>query len=335
MTPPRLVQLKCPNCAAIHWTVDSDYRGTDGIYIDYSERAYQCPGCRYSGTGYNDLQKSPPEFFLQPHPMYPMSQKNFDYWADILKSHVPDHPIIERLGKDFSPNTQVFLTKLRNSWLEWKLRARRKVIVLRVDVEDWLDKRLPKKADDRPGDRKLKLSRCIIEDPDLVNIFVSYSHFPNDSNIVFKLVDYLSKRLDKMRKSAEIIADQEVSVLRTAVNINCIRKVTTGDRWQDEFDEIMFLSANFIILMVSPDYLASDYCRRQMNRAEERQQKGSAKVIPVLLYPVEWHPPAFWELLPRNGNPVTNWPNHNEAFADIAEGILQVIPAELQKKWMI
>lgn len=150
MTPPILVQLKCPKCAATHWTIDHDYRDIDGIYIDYSERDYQCFGCGYSGTGYNDLQKSPSSFFLQPHPMYPMKQKDFDYWADILKSNVPDHPSIEGLGKDFRPNTQVLLTKLRIRWGDLRYRVRRRVIILRVDIEDWLDKRLRTKTDDRP-----------------------------------------------------------------------------------------------------------------------------------------------------------------------------------------
>jgi len=334
MTPARLVQLKCPECATTHWTIDNDHRGIGGIDIDYSERNYQCPNCGYSKAGYNVLQKSPPEFFLQPHPMYPMRQKEFDYWADILKSHVPDHPIIKDLGKGFSPNTQVFLTILRNLWRSWENWARRKSIVLRVDIEDWLDKRLPDKVEDRPGARTFKLSRPITTDPDSVNIFVSYSHFPDDSSLVFKLADYLHNALDKVRGDVEIIGDREVTAYRQAVKISCTRRVTTGAGWQDEFDEIQFLSANFILLMVSPDYLASDYCRRQMDRAVERGQAGSAKVIPVILRPVEWRAPDFLEILPRNGQPVTNWPDRDEAFADIVEGILRAIPADLQKKWV-
>jgi hypothetical protein len=305
-----------------------------GIDIDYSERVYHCPACWYSKAGYTVLQKSPPEFFLQPHPMYPMRQKEFDYWADILKSHVPDHPIIQDLGKTFKPNTQVFLTKLRNRWGSWESWARRKAIVLRVDTEDWLEKRFPKRQIDSPGAKTFKPIRPITRDPDSINIFVSYSHFPDDSYLVFKLVDYLSKRLDKVRECVEISGGREHVAYRQAANICCIRRVTTGDGWQDELDEIQFLSANYLLLMVSPDYLASDYCRRQMGRAEECEQKGSAKVIPIMLCPVEWRPPAPLEFLPRNGQPVTNWPNRDEAFADIAEGILQAIPAEIQIKWL-
>jgi TIR domain len=323
MTPPKLVQLKCPECAATHWTIDSDYRGIDGIYIDYSERDYECPGCGYSKEGYSVLQKSPPEFFLQPHPMYPMRQKDFDYWADILTSHVPDHLIIEDLGKEFRPNTQVFLTKLRNMWKFWEYKARRRAIVLRVDIEDWLEKRFPKRQIDSPGAKTLEPIHPITRDPDSVNIFVSYSHIPDDSYIVFKLVNYLERRLKKLTEER-----------RPAVSISCIRKVSVGAGWQDEVDEKYFLSAKYVLLMITPDYLASDYCRRQMNRAEERERMGSVKVIPVILRQVKWSSPALWELLPSKGLPVTNWPNREEAFADIAEGILRAIPAEVQKTWV-
>ena len=77
----------------------------DGIYIDYKKRAYQCPNCACSGVGYKVLQKAPPEFLLQPHPMYPMSRKAFDYWTTILRVNFPDHPRVGELGKEFYPNT--------------------------------------------------------------------------------------------------------------------------------------------------------------------------------------------------------------------------------------
>ena len=137
MTPSRLVELKCPNCSALHWTIDSDYRGTDGVYIDYRERKYGCSTCGYSETGYTVLRQSPPEFFLQPHPMYPMKQKDFDYWVNILNTHFPDHPLLNGLGKEFRPNSQVLRTKLNNRWWIWKDKLRRKIIIARVDLEDW------------------------------------------------------------------------------------------------------------------------------------------------------------------------------------------------------
>jgi hypothetical protein len=252
-----------------------------------------------------------------------MRQKEFDYWADILKSHFPDFPRIEELGKEFRPNTQIFLTALRNRWLGWKMYARSRLIAIQVDIEDWLAKILPQKTGAGDVNMMLKPSQPFSEDPDRVEIFVSYSHIPDDSYVVFKLLDYLERRFNKLTEGRH-----------KAVSISCIRKVGVSTGWQDEVDENYFLAANYTLLMITPDYLASDYCRRQMKQVEQREQKGSAKVIPVILRPVEWSPPALWELLPSNGRPLTNWPDRDEAFANIAEGILRAIPAEIQQRWV-
>ena len=148
-------------------------------------------------------------------------------------------------------------------------------------------------------------------------------------------VNYLNNKIaTKYTKKVEIIGGKQVDCFESAVEINCDRRVTTGTGWQDEFNESLFRSANFFLLIVSPDYLLSDYCRFQMKSAEWSEQTGSAKVIPIILRPVEWQPHSPWKPLPTNSQPVTNWANHDEAFADIAEGILQAIPAELQKKWV-
>jgi hypothetical protein len=268
MTPPRLVELKCPKCAATHWEIDSHYRGMSGIFVAYSERNYRCPACEYSGAGYGLLRQSPPLIDLYPDGMSSLSQKEVDYWTDILDRHFPDRYGIEESGKA-TPS------------------------------------RPPSSASDT------------------VEIFVSYSHIPDDSYVVFKLLNYLGRRFNKLTEEH-----------RPAVSISCIRKVSVGAGWQDEVDEKHFLSAKYVLLMITPDYLASDYCRRQMSRAEERERMGLAKVIPVILRQVEWSPPALWELLPSNGLPVTNWPDREEAFADILEGILRAIPAEVQKGWV-
>jgi TIR domain-containing protein len=334
MTPPILVQLKCPKCATTHWTIDSDYRGTDGVFVDYSERVYQCPTCAYSEVGYTVLQKSPPHFLLQLHPMYPMRQEEFDYWAEILKSEFPDHPMTTQLGKEFRPNSQIFLTELRNRWFAWKHKVNRRIVIIGVDIEDWFHQKLPKRPANSPRRRALTPHPPITRDSNSVSIFVSYSHSPDDSRFVFKLVDYVRRSLGKMKRDVEHVGDSTVPTYRRAVEIWCSRLATTGNSWQDELDDREFQSANYILLLLSPDYLASDYCRRQMNEAERREQMGSAKVIPVILSPVEFQPPAQWRLLPANGQPVANWPNRDDAFTEITEGILQAIPAEVKEGWV-
>jgi hypothetical protein len=94
MTPPRMVELQCPVCEGQHWVIDSDFRGTSGQDVPREEREYVCSECAHRGTGHRVLQKSPPEFFFQPHPLYPMTQGDFDRWHELLKQHFPDHALL-------------------------------------------------------------------------------------------------------------------------------------------------------------------------------------------------------------------------------------------------
>jgi hypothetical protein len=104
-TPLRLVSLKCPRCGADHWELDSDFRGEEDPDEEqpYGERTYRCPACRTNGSGYTVGQKSPPEFFLQPHRMYPMSIEEFNHWVAVFREHFPDHPMLKRLGTGWLP----------------------------------------------------------------------------------------------------------------------------------------------------------------------------------------------------------------------------------------
>lgn len=51
-TPARVIQLKCPGCAASHWVFDSDYRGMGGEFVPFEQREYRSPHCGVTGTGY-------------------------------------------------------------------------------------------------------------------------------------------------------------------------------------------------------------------------------------------------------------------------------------------
>ena len=79
-----------------------------------------------------------------------------------------------------------------------------------------------------------------------------------------------------------------------------------------------------ILLLVSPDFIASNYCYNiEMKRALERHEAGDAIVIPVILRACDWHPSPFGRLLatPRDGKPVTQWPDRDEAFLQVAKAV--------------
>ena len=70
-----------------------------------------------------------------------------------------------------------------------------------------------------------------------------------------------------------------------------------------------FENAQIILLLVSPDFMASDECYKiQTQQALQRKEQGKAVVIPIILRPVQWKNSPFRDLqvLPTNGIPVTS-----------------------------
>ena len=113
------------------------------------------------------------------------------------------------------------------------------------------------------------------------------------------------------------------------------RLIAGGREWQQEIATHLE-SAQIILLLVSPDFLASDYCYdTEMKRALERHDDGTARVIPVFLRPCDWAGAPFSRLqgLPTNAEPVTStrWSSRDEAFSIIARGI-RVAVEDLQSQ---
>src|SRR5436309_328404 len=66
------------------------------------------------------------------------------------------------------------------------------------------------------------------------------------------------------------------------------RDISAGTEWNDEIDTHL-RTADLILLLISPDFMASDYCYGiEMTRALERHKRREARVIPIILRPVYW-----------------------------------------------
>lgn len=106
------------------------------------------------------------------------------------------------------------------------------------------------------------------------------------------------------------------------------RRILAGDAIHGAIDDKLE-SADVILLLVSPDFLASEYCYdREFKRALERHHEGTARVIPVILRPCDWKssPLADVVAVPRDGKPVTKWPDRDEAFLDVVQQIRDALP---------
>lgn len=105
------------------------------------------------------------------------------------------------------------------------------------------------------------------------------------------------------------------------------REILAGSDWVKKIDAEMN-SALVILLLISPDFLASDYCYGiEMKRALERHERREARAIPVILRPSIWEgsPIHNLQVLPQKGVPVTTWENQDSAFVNIVGEIKRVI----------
>jgi hypothetical protein len=146
-----------------------------------------------------------------------------------------------------------------------------------------------------------------------VRIFFCYAH--EDETLLTKLKSHLSPL--KRNGLIDVWYDRDISA---------------GIEWQQEIEKHLN-TAQIILLLVSPDFIDSDYCYGiEMKRAIERHEHGEARVIPVIFRPTLWHETPLGKLqaLPKDARPVTSWPNLDDALHSIAENIFNIV-IELRK----
>ncbi len=105
------------------------------------------------------------------------------------------------------------------------------------------------------------------------------------------------------------------------------REISPGEDWEQAIDRHLS-TAHLILLLISPDFMASNYCYgKEMQRALERHEAGTCRVIPILLRPVYWEEAPFGKLqmLPTDAKPITRWQDHDDAFEDVVKGISKAV----------
>lgn len=138
--------------------------------------------------------------------------------------------------------------------------------------------------------------------------FISYSHKDE------ALKDHLLAHLAPLRREGSIDAWHD-------------RKVAAGDRFDRAISSALE-SADVILLLVSSDFINSDYCYDvELRRAMERHEHGDAVVVPVILRACAWQGTPFGRLraTPRDGKAITSWTNQDEAFHDVAQAVRDVL----------
>src|ERR1019366_1461986 len=110
--------------------------------------------------------------------------------------------------------------------------------------------------------------------------------------------------------------------------------ISPGNKWEREIEH-QLSTAQIILLLISPDFLASSYCyEKEMMCSLQRHEAGDAHVIPIILRHVDWHDAPFHtlQMLPTNAQPLSNWLDRDAFFTNVAQGIRKVVDDILTKQ---
>jgi hypothetical protein len=105
------------------------------------------------------------------------------------------------------------------------------------------------------------------------------------------------------------------------------REIIPGQEWREAIEENL-QAANIILLLISPDFMASDFAYEQeMQQAIARHERGEASVIPIIVRRADLEGAPFKHLqsLPTDLRPVAAWPDRDEAWYDVVNGIKEVV----------
>ena len=98
-----------------------------------------------------------------------------------------------------------------------------------------------------------------------LELFYSYSHKDEE------LRDQLDNHLAMLKRDGVISGWHD-------------RRISAGQEWDGEIDEHL-CTAEIILLLVSADFLASNYCYDiEVKRAMERHEAHEAQVVPMVLW---------------------------------------------------
>jgi hypothetical protein len=140
------------------------------------------------------------------------------------------------------------------------------------------------------------------------SVFISYSH--KDESLKAKL----EAQLSTLKNEGLIEAWHD-------------RRIKAGDDFNSSISAELD-RAGIILLLVSPDFLASPYINDvEIKRAMQRHSAGEARVIPVILRDCDWRTKPFGRLAaaPKEGKPVKSWSRIDAAFLNVVEMIRAVL----------
>ncbi len=138
-----------------------------------------------------------------------------------------------------------------------------------------------------------------------IKMFLSYSH--KDEKFIEEFLNHISP----LKEKVDIWYDR---------NLYC----------GSEFERIIIENlenSDIICLFISPDYLASDSCRKELEKSLEMKNKKFVKVIPIILRSCMWKETTELSrllALPTDGKPISQFSNRDEGWVDVCSKLKEV-----------
>ena len=142
------------------------------------------------------------------------------------------------------------------------------------------------------------------------SLFISYSKHDKD------FADTLQRRLKPLVRQGKVETFYDQDLLAGA-DFDAEIKRRLGE-------------ADIILLLVSPDFLATDYIMDvEVPLARQRYEAGQASMIPIILRPGDaWQDePALKDLnaLPNKGKPISHYPHADDAWNEVVNKIKEKV----------
>lgn len=105
------------------------------------------------------------------------------------------------------------------------------------------------------------------------------------------------------------------------------RAIRPGKIWNEQIIGSL-LSAQVILLLISPSFIASHFCHEvELMVAMDQYRAGLAEVIPIIVRPVLWKGAAFEKLqcLPKDALSVAEWGDEDCAWRHIAVSLRPIL----------
>lgn len=103
--------------------------------------------------------------------------------------------------------------------------------------------------------------------------------------------------------------------------------IVAGEDWEGEILKNLH-SSDIAILLISPDFLASDFINDfEIPKMLERHERNEIVLIPIIVRPVLFSATEISKLqgLPSEGNPISMWSNKDEAWNSVVLELSKII----------